>query len=79
MATGNIDTENAFFIDLFLIYYIDLFFSVIFFLFLFYSNTIFIDVFKCSTYKKLIIECFLLLHLGYLDLYIKLLNRVANI
>ncbi len=33
--------------------------------FFFYSNTIFIDVFKCNTYKKHIIQCFLLLHLGY--------------
>ncbi len=34
-------------------------------IFLFYSNTIFIDVFKYNKYKKHIIQCFLLLHLGY--------------
>ncbi len=33
--------------------------------FFFYSNTIFIDVFKYNKYKKHIIQCFLLLHLGY--------------
>ncbi len=46
--------------------------------FLFYSNTIFIDVFKCNTYKKHIMQRFLILHLGYLDLYIKLLKQVAT-
>ncbi len=34
-------------------------------IFFFYSNTIFIDVFKYNKYKKPIIQCFLLLHLGY--------------
>ncbi len=33
--------------------------------FFFYSNTIFIDMLKCNKYKKHIIQCFLLLHLGY--------------
>ncbi len=34
--------------------------------FFFYSNTIFVDMFKCKKYKKHIIQCFLLLHLGYI-------------
>ncbi len=50
ISNPNIVTENAFFIVI---------------LFFFYSNTIFIDVFKCNKYKKHIIQCFLLLHLGY--------------
>ncbi len=45
----------------------------------FYSNTIFIDMFKCNKYKKHIIQCFLLLHLGYFQIYISCSSKWQNI